>query len=533
MDVFALRHQLVDDHSESIRSFLDIARVRDLFRLQNVSTRRRDKITCDEERLRLGYLLRTSVRFAQRDGALSCTTAVVREGDTEIARMSYGPAATLWRFNYGWRKGRQQTGFDLDVERGTWGSNRDDPDDQDPADGLGPRVRRVVPYVEDRRNCLLIAPGGGSAHASAVLSADPIQRMRVAASLQAALKTAIQTCFQLKDAELAAEPLPGEDDRRLILLYEAAEGGAGALRRLIDDPTALRDVTREALRICHFDPGSGADLRRRPRAKEDCEAVCYDCLMSYSNQPDHRMLDRQLVRDVLQRLAAATVLASPTGTPRAEHLSRLEAPCESSLEREWLHAVEDAGHRLPSRAQALIEACHTRPDFIYDEQFTVIYVDGPHHQFPDRPQRDRERQTCLEDTGYTVLRFGDRSGWDASFTGHPGVSAPPGPSDGPTRPWAGTLAVGAETSSRDADAPRGGGQRCFPERRRTDRHRGATRGPSPGSASVVGRLARDGPVAHRAVRSRSIHRATPRESAASREISSPRPRSRSGGACRP
>jgi hypothetical protein len=28
---------------------------------------------------------------------------------------------------------------------------------------------------------------------------------------------------------------------------------------------------------------------------------------------------------------------------------------------------------------------------------------------------------CLEDRGYTVLRFVDPAGWDAIFAGHPGI----------------------------------------------------------------------------------------------------------------
>ena len=41
--------------------------VPNLFRLQNVATKRRDRINCDEEeRVRLGYELRTGVRFAER-----------------------------------------------------------------------------------------------------------------------------------------------------------------------------------------------------------------------------------------------------------------------------------------------------------------------------------------------------------------------------------------------------------------------------------------------------------------------------------
>ncbi len=39
--------------------------------------------------------------------------------------------------------------------------------------------------------------------------------MRVMASLQAALQTAIQIIYQLEDGELAVDPLPGDDERRL------------------------------------------------------------------------------------------------------------------------------------------------------------------------------------------------------------------------------------------------------------------------------------------------------------------------------
>ncbi len=372
-----------------------------LLRLQNVVTKRRDRISADEEeRLRLGYDIRTGVRFSARDGRDDVRLAVVQHAERELARLSYAPTATLWRINLGWtrRKHKHQYGFVLDLERGYW--ERSEQIEDDPSDPLSSQTQRVIPYVEDNRNCLLFEPR----------QSFPIEVM---ASLQAALKRAIGSLFQLEDDELAAEPLPDTTNRQLLLFYEAAEGGAGVLRRLVDDPTTLAQVAREALRLCHFDPDTGEDQRRAPRAREDCEAACYDCLLSYSNQQEHACLDRQAIRGVLMELAQAQVQASPAGRSREEHLQQLLSQCDSTLEQQWLRLVYDLGLRLPDAAQVYVGSCQTRPDFVYQTGgvYAVIYVDGPHHDYPQRQQRDRAQADCLEDLGYCVIRFGHSEEW--------------------------------------------------------------------------------------------------------------------------
>jgi very-short-patch-repair endonuclease len=266
-------------------------------------------------------------------------------------------------------------------------------------------MQRVIPYVEDHRNCLLVEPH------------EPLT-VEVMASLQAALKGAIQVEFQLEDVELAAEPLPTGDDRRMILLYESAEGGAGVLRQLLDDPQALPRVARRALEICHYDPDTLADLRHAPGRREDCEAACYDCLMSYYNQPDHALLDRTLLRDLLKELSTAEVRASPAAVPRSEHLTHLKMLCESDLERQWLDFLEQHALRLPDSAQHLIESCSTRPDFLYASQHVAIYVDGPAHDQPDVAAEDARIVEALEDIGYTVVRFGYRAVWSTVCAEH-------------------------------------------------------------------------------------------------------------------
>jgi len=243
------------------------------------------------------------------------------------------------------------------------------------------------------------------------------------ASLQAALKSAVQVLYQLEDNELAAEPLPGAGPhpRRLLLFYEAAEGGAGVLRRMLDDQDAFAEIAKEALRLCHFDPDTGDDLRRAPRATEDCEAACYDCLMEYYNQRDHALLDRKAIRDILLQWTHVRVSAAPGPRSRTEHVTQLSRLAGSELERRWLHFVEEHDHRLPSHGQRLIEACATRLDFFYEAEQAAIYIDGPPHDLPERRARDAVQTECLEDHGYLVIRFGHQEEWAATLAQYPHI----------------------------------------------------------------------------------------------------------------
>ena len=369
-----------------------------LLRMQNVSTRRRDRISSDEEeRVRMGYRLQTSVRYAERDGRPDFAVATVANGDGRLLlTMTYGSAATIWRINMGWKRSGpdKPPGFVLDIERGYWEKNEDEPE-ADADDPMSARTRRVIPFVEDRRNCLILKFEEYFENQPAVM-----------ASLQPALKNAIQVLYQLEDNELAVEPLPDAKERTAILLYESAEGGAGVLRRLVSEPEAIRRVAHQALELCHFDRASGEDKRRAPRGREDCESACYDCLMSYTNQPDHALLDRHLIRDLLLAVANGAVAASPTRLERDALLAQLKAACESSLEREWLDFLIERRLNLPDAAQELIEGCQTRPDFFYSRRGVAIYVDGPDHDTDLARRNDARITDCLEgDLSLTVLRF--------------------------------------------------------------------------------------------------------------------------------
>jgi hypothetical protein len=391
------------------------AKLARLLRLQNVSTSRRDRISSnEEERQRVGYEIRTTVRFDDGQGRRIGTVADA--GGDSLARLDYGPAATIWRVNLGWARRAEpnRIGFALDIDSGKWEANSAVADS--PGEGGDPlagsqRVQRVVPYVEDRRNCLL-------------LELDQHPGEAAMASIQAALKIGILASFQLEDQELAVEPLPSSTSRRLILFYESAEGGAGVLRRLLDEPDAVPRAARVALELCHFDPETGQDRGHAEHATERCEAACYDCLLSYGNQRDHGLLDRHAIRDTLMAIADGSVTVARGGRVAGEHLEDLLARTESGLERKFLRLLADQGRQLPSHAGRLLAGAQCRPDFLYAGGCVAVFVDGPHHDSPEQRDRDAEADARLQNLGWEIVRLHHAADWSAAIDELPSVFGP-------------------------------------------------------------------------------------------------------------
>ena len=210
--------------------------------------------------------------------------------------------------------------------------------------------------------------------------------------------------------------MPSPRNRDEVFFYEVSEGGAGVLRQLVDDPAVLPTLARRALAICHYDPDTLED-----RGAERCGKACYECLLDYGNQPDHKDLNRALIRDVLADLARAECRLAGGAGSRAERLAALRRRCDSRLEERWLERVEALGLRLPSDAQYRIPAYATQPDFFYREAAAAIYIDGPPHDSPDQVREDDATTAALIEMGYIVIRFHHEDDWLAIFRRHQDV----------------------------------------------------------------------------------------------------------------
>ena len=381
------------------------ARVENLVQLQNVSLKLAQRITCDEEeRQRFGYRLVTAYRFPEIGGKLDRKDAEVTIDGVLALRLSYGDATDLFRMNLGWanQRGNQPPGFNLDLERGYWSRNQTDDDDRDDAATQG-RIQRVVPFVRDTKNAL-------------VMRFEPYRSGAEMAGLQAAFKQAIQQHFQLEPRELSCEPMPSAHDRQEILFYEASEGGAGVLRQLAEDPSVLPALARRALELCHYDPDTLEDW-----GASTCGKACYECLLDYTNQPDHKDLDRTLIRDHLQALARAVCRPAGGAGSRGERVAALSKRCDSQLEKRWLDLIDSLVLRLPDEAQYRVPGQYTQSDFYYREWNAAIYIDGPPHDQPDQMKEDQAITQRLMEAGYIVIRFHHKEDWSTILRKHPDI----------------------------------------------------------------------------------------------------------------
>jgi hypothetical protein len=101
--------------------------------------------------------------------------------------------------------------------------------------------------------------------------------------MQYAIERGIEAVFQLEDSELASERLNDADDRGRLLFVEAAEGGAGVLRRLQSEPDAMAKVAAKAWRYSMSTPSRGK--KWRTRAFEAATAACCHTATSAPTNP--------------------------------------------------------------------------------------------------------------------------------------------------------------------------------------------------------------------------------------------------------
>ena len=327
-----------------------------------------DRISCEEEeRVSSGY--EVSTYFAVDGGNLdSVRKATACSSETRLLNLRYIAAARLYHVNSQWRSQRAE-GFPLGLTSGDWRTSMPGPNDN-----VREEFRLVKLLTSNLADALYIEP-------IAALGLKP----EGVITLEHALKRAIETVFQVEPNEIGVVTL-GDPEAPNILLYEAAEGSLGILSQFVDDTQIFHKVIEAAKQICRFDD------------PEYHAPASYDDLLSYYNQRDHKVIDRHLIKDALEKLRICSIEIQ-TNTGFGSYEDQYQAMLRhldpnSSTERTFINFLYENGLRLPDAAQKRVEGLYCQPDFYYEPRFWV-FCDGSPHDDEAVKKRDEEQRQLI------------------------------------------------------------------------------------------------------------------------------------------
>jgi hypothetical protein len=294
---------------------------------------------------------------------------VAHSSESAFLNLRYIPAARLVHVNYQWRS-QTSEGFPIGLVSGDWRSSMPLPDSN-----VREQFKLVKLWTSNLADALYI---------------EPIQPLGLKAegvvTLQYALKRAIEGVFQVEPNEIGVVAV-GAMETPNILLYEAAEGSLGILSQFVEDVQVFHKVVEQAITLCRYD-----DEHYKGPAS-------YDDLLSYYNQRDHKVIDRHVIKDALEKLLVCTVesKSNPNYKDYEDHYQALLRTLDpnSTTERKFIDYLYQHGLRLPDAAQKPVEGIFVKPDFYYEPRIWIFCDGTPHDEALIKVQDEEKRQTII------------------------------------------------------------------------------------------------------------------------------------------
>ncbi len=353
-------------NSEPISKLLEMGETR---------TEEQNRISCEEEeRLSHGYKMKTY--FSIPAGHETVVKAKVKNQEEDFLNLRFIPTAKLTRINKKW-KVKERDGFLIGLTSGLFKQDRQ-------LENSNEEIETVKLFTTDTADSLYIEP-----IKSLALSYEGVL------TLQYALKRAIESLFQIESNEIGVE-LMGDKTNPNIFLYEASEGSLGILSQFVEDNAKFNSLILEAIKICRYDDENYK------------EPASYDDLLSYYNQPFHKIIDRFLIRDALEKLKVCNIELLTTNIYKDydEHYKSILSKIDknSSTELKFLNYLHDRGLRLPDDAQRRVDGIYSQPDFYY-EPGIHIFCDGSPHDTPDNILKDTTIRDIIRNNGEEVIVY--------------------------------------------------------------------------------------------------------------------------------
>lgn len=362
-----------------------------LLELEEAQSENTERISCMEEvRTSEGYV--TEMYLNSVDGLLDATKIKLTVDGDELMKLFYAPAAKIILLNKKWRRGIDD-GFDIGTKTGFFKTKKQllNPNPED-------IPTNVMLYTYDTSDILYIQP----------IKALGLNEEGVI-TMQYAMEKAIEQYYNIEPVEISAR-LMGSNENKNIMLYESSEGSIGVLKDIARNPAKLRELFLKAYEICGYDYESKND-KYPDRAK-----ASYDDLLSYFNQRDHGVINRHAIIKALELL----INSNPDDTVGGTYEEKYEELKKgihhrSPGEKELLEYLFTNGYRLPDYTNHNMEKFNVQPDFVYEKEKALIFVDGGIHKNAVVRASDDKKRKIIELAGFDVLTWDETSEDVAAF----------------------------------------------------------------------------------------------------------------------
>jgi superfamily II DNA or RNA helicase len=356
-----------------------------LLELQEAQSENSERISCMEEvRTSEGYV--TDIYLNASDGLQDATKIRLTVDGDELMKLFYSPAAKLILLNKKWKRATTD-GFDIGSKSGFFKSKKQvaNPLPDDPSEN-------VMLYTYDTSDVLYIQP-----IKSLALTHEGVITM------QYALEKAIEQMYNIEPVEINAR-LMGSGENKNIMLYESSEGSIGVLKDIARNPGKLKDIFALAYEICGYDVNLKTDnFPERPKAS-------YDDLLSYYNQIDHINIDRHSIIPALDLLLTANPDDTVGGSYEEKYATLSKGLHHRSPgEKILLDYLFNGGYRLPDYTNYNMAQFYVQPDFVYEKERAVIFVDGGIHKNAILKADDQKKRKLIELAGFDVLAWDETS----------------------------------------------------------------------------------------------------------------------------
>ena len=251
----------------------------------------------------------------------------------------------------------------------------------------------IEDFIERHRTSCGNEPEWFTLHSEVVsdtLRIGPFEEDGLAVNIIESVLLGATEVLELNNQELEYSILKDENGLETCLLYDPAPGGSGFLKLIMEYWEDIIDRAVDILSTC------------------ECEIACYGCLLSYSNQHYHDLLDKNRAVEFFRANRSGFNKIGeipPVIDSSASHLTAQE----SRAEERFLAMLVERGFPPPDSDQYRINlggSSYTVADFAYTDFKVAIYIDGLSrnlHGDPGNKVKDRRLRAVLVEKGWKPL----------------------------------------------------------------------------------------------------------------------------------